>query len=214
MPSTPKGAKFKSRNGHEGFKATVRRGVACGPDDDVLEVLAGDGRMFTHCWKSAGCGATMDIEISCCELAAKERTGWAVVKCNAETAMRSGIWRERAFTIVDVDCYGSPWKFVAAFFLCRRSMPDSWTLVLTDHYMLKRNLSHEDKVLGFRKPGSPEHYLDCVDRLLSRLAHGWNSDRKTYRDGVCVQHVVTLRRVSVASDNSEQSLHPVSSPAR
>lgn len=194
MPSRSKSVMFRSRNSAEGFKAEVRRTVACGQGDDVLELFAGDGRMFAHRWNKAGAGATMDMELSCAERAARERPLWTVIKCDAETALRTGIWKTRAFTIIDVDCYGSPWKFLAALFLCRREMPDRWTLVLTDHYMIKRNLSREDKVLACQKPSTPEQYLSRVDALIARLIPGLKAERKTYKDGMCVQHVVTLTR--------------------
>lgn len=198
MPSTPKGRNEKGqfRNKHASFKVAVRRLVPCGPSDDVLDVFAGDGLMFRHCWRHAGRGATCDLETNCVERAVPERPFWTVLEINAEKALRAGLWRERPFSIVDLDCYGSPWRFLAAFFSTRRALANPCRLVLTDHYMGNRNLSHEDRTLGYRKPGTPEDYLRCVDELLQKTAaaQGWSCSRKLYRDGKAVQHLVTLSR--------------------
>lgn len=190
--------------------------VPCGPSDDVFDMFAGDGLMYRSCWSSAGRGATCDLEESCCAVAAKERPAWTVLKVNVERALRFGLWKDRAFSIIDIDCYGSPWKFFAAMFARRRELADPCTIVLTDHYMWGRNLSHEDKTLGFRKPGTPDDYLKCLDGLLNKtvVAQGWRYDRKLYREARSVAHLITLRRPAAESDSSAPSARPVPSPAR
>lgn len=198
MPSTAKGRneKGKFRNKHMAFKVKVRRLIPCGPSDDVFDMFAGDGEMFRRCWRAAGRGVTCDLEDSCLAIAAKERQTWTVLKVNVERALRAGIWKDRAFSIIDIDCYGSPWKFLANLFMNRRPLADPCWLVMTDNYMGNRNLSHEDLTLGYRKPGTPEQYLEAVDKLLEKLVvpQGWRHDRKLYRDGKCVQHLVKLSR--------------------
>ena len=198
MPSTPKGRneKGKYRNKHGEFKARVRRLVPLEPDSDVLELFAGDGVLYRAVWHAAGRGATCDLEDSCVRLAARERPHWTVLKANADRVLRGGLWLDRPFDVVDIDCYGSPWKFLAAFFCRPRALPPVCHLFLTDNYMINRNLSHEDLVLGFRKPGTTDEYLAAVDRLLEKLVApaGYRCDRKLYRQDRCVQHLVTLSR--------------------
>lgn len=161
--------------------------------------------MFAHVWRCAGSGATTDIEQSCASQAARERPAWTVLKCNVERALRGGVWKERLFSIIDVDCYGSPWRFLQGLFLHRRALADPCHLILTDHYMGNRNISHEDKTLGFRKPGTPDDYLARVDALLVKFisSQGWTYERKLYRDARAVQHLITLRRESAASETGE-----------
>jgi len=198
MPSTAKGRNElgKFRNKHSSFKTKVRRLIPCGPSDDVFDMFAGDGEMFRRCWRTAGRGVTCDLEDSCVNLAAQERPTWTVLKVNVERALRAALWKDRAFSIIDIDCYGSPWRFLANLFIYRRPLTDPCWLVLTDNYMSNRNLSHEDLTLCFRKPGSVDQYLRDVDKLLEKLVvpQGWRHDRKLYRDDRCVQHLVKLTR--------------------
>jgi hypothetical protein len=200
MPSTPKGRNEKGqcRNKHASLKHAVRAMVSVGSADDVLDMFAGDGLMYRHHWARAGRGATMDLEPHLVDRAARERRGWSIVETNAQRALKAGIWAEREFSIIDVDCFGEPCPFLVALFHGRRSLAPSCTLILTDHYMGNRNLSHESLTLGFRKPGSGEEYLACMDRLLTRLLMpiGYDFRRQLYRDGKAVQHLVTLTRLA------------------
>ena len=151
------------------------------------------------------CDADMDACLAGLAEARKllpPKEGWGLT-----AALRGGLWVGRAFSIVDIDCYGSPWRFLAALF-CHgsRALTDPCVVVLTDNYMGNRNLSHEDLTLGFRKPGTPEDYLARVDDLLKLTvaAQGWSYDRKLYRDGKAVQHLVTLRQA--AAEKHQMSL--------
>ena len=203
MPSTPKGNGLQHRNKHGAFKARVRRElVPVTAADDVFDVFAGDGLMFAEAWRGAGRGATMDLEPACVARALRERPGWSVLRGNVERALRAGVWAGRPFSVVDVDCFGSPWRFVAGFFQHERALADPLKLVLTDNYMKNRNLSHEDKTLGYRKPDTVEGYLRRVDDLMARLvgARGWRWERGLYRQDACVQHVMTLTRQSPKSE--------------
>ena len=190
MPST------KKNNSKLTFKLKVRRLENCDQNDDVLDMFAGDGFIYRGCWNRTGRGATMDVEYLPAETAARERHGWSVVKVDAERALRSGIWRERVFSIVDIDCYGSPWRYLIALASATRTWPDQWVIVLTDGYMVHRNIAHEDKSLGWRKPGSTADYLTAVDKLVSTLFPRWNVVRKLYRDGNLVCHLMTLTRTA------------------
>lgn len=198
MKLTPKGRSKTGqfRNKRFGFKERVRRMIDCGPDDDVLDLFAGDGMMYRHCWERAKRGATVDVDDKCVRLAAMERPGWSVFKVDAIKALRGGIWVDRRFSVIDVDCFGAPWPFIEAMFSCGRNLSNDCRMVLTDHYMAKRNIASEEKTLGFRKPGTPEDYLRKVDEMLKRtvVSQGWNYDRSLYRDGSSVQHLILLTR--------------------
>lgn len=205
MVSTPKGRNQKGqyKNKHAAFKVKVRRLVPCSSDDDVFDMFAGDGVMFRRCWSFASRGATCDLEESCVRQAAIERIGWSVLQVNVERGLRAGLWKDRAFSIIDVDCYGAPWKFLANLFMYRRPLANPCWLVLTDNYMIGRNLSHEDLILGFRKPGTVEDYLRCVDKLLEKTvaSQGWTCDRKLYREERCVQHLIKLTRAEASGSS-------------
>ena len=198
MPSIPKGRNEKGKflNKHLSFKAKVRRFLNCTASDDVFDMFAGDGEMYRRCYGKAKSGVTCDLEDNCIERAAMDRPRWICLQVNVEKILRAGLWRDRPFSIIDIDCFGSPWKFFAGLFKFRRSLANPCRLVLTDNYMTHRNLSHEDLVLEFRKPGSPEEYLAAVDRLMKKtvVAQGWSYDRKLYRDGTCVNHLITMSR--------------------
>lgn len=187
---------MKKRNSHAVFKAGVRRLVEVSADDDVLDLFAGDGAMYRAIWDRAGSGATLDNDDACVARAAVERDRWTVLRCDAEKALRGGAWSWRPFSVVDVDCYGSPWRFVEALFACDRRLANGCSLVLTDHYMTCRNIGGEDKALRYKKPDTPEAYLRRVDWLLGRTAgaQGWTWTRRLFRDGKAVQHLIQLRR--------------------
>ena len=194
MPSVLKGRDEKGqiRNKHDAFKARVRGLIPVGASDDVLDLFAGDGLMFRRLWCRAGRGACCDKDRSCAELAARERNGWTVLRCDVDAALRAGLWRDRCFSVIDVDCYGSPWKFLAAMFSRPRELASPCTLILTDNYMSNRNISRDDYALGFRKPGTADEYLMAVDRMLAKALGGRDYDRRLYRQAKCVQHFITI----------------------
>lgn len=192
---------MKKENTDVEIKVLVRREVAVGPEDDVLDLFAGEGAMYRAVWCRAGRGATMDLEERFCARAARERgPGWTVLLGNAERAFRGGLYRERAFSVVDIDCYGAPWKFVRALFAHARRRPRA--IVLTDNYMKHRNLSREDATLGFRKPGTVADYLAAVDRFLAATLP-YPHARRTFRRGNRAQHLVT--RTEPARDGSART---------
>jgi hypothetical protein len=216
MSSAPERARpTKLRNSHAAFKIAVRRLVACTANDDVFDMFAGDGAMWRACWNVARRGVTCDLDESSVAVAARERPMWTVLKVNVERALRFGVWRQRPFSIIDIDTYGSPWSYFAALFGVSRLLANPCRLVLSDHYMGHRNIAYEDLALGFRRPGTPDNYLQCVDRLLEKTvgAQGWSYERKLYRDDKAVQHVFTLSRAA-DGETPAKSGRPKSSRAR
>lgn len=207
MPSRLKvNARGQFSNKHRAFKAAVRRLVPCGPADDVLELFCGEGFMYADAWFKAGAGACMDNQTAAVDRAAWQRARWTVLQVGVEKALRFGVWRERAFSIVDIDCYGSPWKFLAQLFFRPRALAPVCHLILTDHYMAHRNISKEDATLLFRKPGSPEQYVRSVEALLEKLLPSlhYRWEHRFYRQEKMVQHVIRLERANDAGETLGQ----------
>lgn len=164
-------------------------------NDDVFDVLAGDGEMYRYCWHQSGGGVCLDKIEHCTSRAAMERPGWTVIRCDAHKVLRAGAWRRRPFSIVDVDVFGSPWRWLHELFRTRREIADPCRLILTDHYAHNRNISAEDSVLGFKKPGTHKDYEKCIDRLLAKMIGGpyeRKVDRLLFSDGKAVQHLITI----------------------
>lgn len=121
-------------NGSFSLKQALRERVAqrLAPDARILEVFAGEGRIYRACWARFPCGATMDLDEQKARAAARERPTWSVYSGNAMRALRAGWMGHVPFDVVDLDCWGAPWVFLQAMILSKRAWAPKTTVLLTD----------------------------------------------------------------------------------
>jgi len=113
----------------------------------VLECFAGESWLYRQLWHKAASGATLDKDRNKVIRAAEERPGWA---CYAGDVKRvfGGPWFDwRAFDVVDIDAWGSPWPFLAAWAESSRARAIDTLVFLTDGYAGKVSLAARCKTL-------------------------------------------------------------------
>ena len=117
----------------------------------VLEGFAGEGRLWRSCWSGVN-GATIDLDVNKAQHAAEARKRWAVYHGDTEHVLQGGWMGHQVFDAVDLDAYGSPWKFLRAWFHGERKYAARTTIFLTDGYGHVRNVASVDRCLF---PGAP-----------------------------------------------------------
>lgn len=163
-------------NGSGVAKARLRSRLAASlpADARILEGFAGEGHLYRVCWRPFG-GATIDRDDAKARASAIERPSWAVYRGDTEKALLFGWLGKQIFDVVDLDCYGSPWLFVRAWFLGVRARAAVTTLILTDGYLARASLSWLDATLfggakRMRQNVSPQLYHETAAAKLSSWA--------------------------------------------
>jgi hypothetical protein len=161
-------------NGSGPAKARLRARLTRGlpPESRILDLFAGEGYLYRQVWRRFVRGATLDKDEAKVRAAAEERPTWACYGGDAKRLLESGWLAAVPFDVVDVDCWGSPWSFVEAWFRPRQRRPTT-LLILTDKYATHRSISTPDRALfgqgAARRTLTETDYRDAVLRLLSRL---------------------------------------------
>lgn len=156
-----------SDNGSWVAKQSLRDAVAAVRSGPVLECFAGEGRMYRACWIGRR-GITNDKDPLKARDAAAARPTWGVYSGDTERMLRAGWGAETPFGIVDVDAYGEPWPFVAAWYDSPRVRAPITELVLTDGYMAQASLAPLSRVL-FGGRGRERHASREVEQRAHRL---------------------------------------------
>lgn len=147
----------KQHNGSFGAKQLLRRQIReqAGEGARVLEGFAGEGRMYRGCWHGLR-GACIDIAEAKASAAARERPHWACYRADTEKALAAGLGSLQRWDVVDLDAYGSPWKFLRAYLTSRRLFAPVTHIVLTDGYMVQRNSTNPCQALFPAMKGQAE----------------------------------------------------------
>lgn len=129
-------------------KLRVREVIADGlaPDALIFEGFAGEGAIWRRCWRPFR-GVTIDWDRDKAKAAALARPTWAVYGGDTERALLCGLAAHVPFAVVDLDCYGSPWKYLRAWIASSRVRARVTSIVLTDGYMGRASLSALDGTL-------------------------------------------------------------------
>ena len=161
-------------NGAMEGKVRVRRTIAAAlpPGARILEGFAGEGAMYDAVWAAFPCGLAIDHARDKVRTAARRRPDWSVYAGDTERALSAGVGAAVPFDVVDLDAYGSPWKYVRAWLLSERARADRTTVVLTDGYMARASLSALDGTLFHgvdmrRMNVPPQLYFETVRARLS-----------------------------------------------
>ena len=75
--------------------------------------------------------------------------------------------------MLDVDCYGEPWKIIAGYIEGRSSFPSSWWIVATDGYWPQLGMAKASKTLF----GDGAPISGVTKRSYIGLVQDWLSDR-------------------------------------
>jgi len=97
---------------------------------DVLETHGGFGRVYERTWYRATRGAVIEQEADKVEHLARQRPSWSVYEGDSLKALRAGLFRSRAFDIVDIDPFGSSLDYMAEMFAPERARPAAWWMVV------------------------------------------------------------------------------------
>lgn len=122
-------------NGSFRAKERLRASVArqLGPDDRVLDMYAGGGRLYEACWSRVRGAACDSNEVRARE-AAITRPEWAVAMGDSVKLVAAGWLKAVPFRVVDIDSWGAPWSALHAWCASDRERAPVTTLFLTDGY--------------------------------------------------------------------------------
>lgn len=135
----------------------------------VLDVFAGEGLMWRRCWQRFH-GATLDVMAAKVRRAAKERQAWACYRGDALRALRAGWMGHVPWDVIDLDCYGSPWRFVRAWMLSPRARAERTVVILTDGYS-QRPIAIDRAIFGAGYNGQVT--TEAIREVLSRRLPEW-----------------------------------------
>jgi hypothetical protein len=147
------------------MRQRIRRKL--GPDARVLEGFAGEGRIFRACWAGLA-GVCFDEDRNKVTAAARERPGWTCYETETERALEYGL-APYPFDVVDLDPYGSPWRFVRAWATSDRGFADRTDLVLTDGYFGQSSLAAPNRLLFPEHAGSDARITISASFYLERV---------------------------------------------
>jgi hypothetical protein len=168
----------------------------------VLEGFAGAGELYRTCW-SGWRGYCLDERDDVIRRAAIERPDWGCYQGDTERALRFGFMAHVPFGVVDLDCFGSPWRFLVAWLESDRERAETTRLFLTDGHMAKVGICATEKTLfpgltGDNMRGmSHEEYLQTVDMRLAEWGEkaGLSLIRhRTIKDKNMRLHYLTAKR--------------------
>lgn len=186
------------------LKALLRKRVANALPDDarVLECHAGVGLMWRRVWHRFH-GVAIEQEEDLAQQAMAQRTAhgdrWTVYQGDSLRLIECGSFASLAFDAIDIDPFGSPWKWVKAWGTTERNRAPVEYLVLTDGYASRRALAAQDQTLFGKRPRqniSWEEYLDTIDQRLSEWFPGAEVSRASYRPGgmMMCHHLLRITR--------------------
>ena len=170
----------------------------------VLEGFAGAGELYRTCW-SGWRGYCLDERDDVIRRAAIERPDWGCYQGDTERALRFGFMAHVPFGVVDLDCFGSPWRFLVAWLESDRERAETTRLFLTDGYCKNlRSVGCVDQTLFPGRRGStntkmevPE-YLQTVDARLQEWGERASLEvvrHRTVKDRNMRLHYLTAKRL-------------------
>ena len=168
------------------------------PNATIFEGFAGEGRIYRGCWAGYS-GMCIDIDKTKAGAAAVERPRWTCIAGDTEKALKAGI-ASAPFDVVDLDAYGSPWKFVAAYLGSVRQFAATTHLILTDGYMVGGRGLKACKALypdGIARTLSQDNYLEAAAKRFevwtpAELSFEWAGT--SVHSKMAMHHIILRKR--------------------
>src|SRR5262245_48471664 len=95
----------------------------------VCETHGGFGRLFTRVYFHVRQGIVFEQDPRKAAKLGLQRPTWRVYETEAQGALAAGVGKDLAVNLLDLDPYGSPWGFLAAFLQSRPLERALWIVV-------------------------------------------------------------------------------------